>query len=441
MAFVRERPTWIDGYHVCAGETMSRDRPQHRRIFYGWYVVMAAFIVAVIGNGLQYSFGVFLKPLAEEFEWTRSLTAGAFMLYMVCRAISGIVMGGLSDKYGPRPIVGLGGFLMALGMLLGSMMSNVWHLYIFYGLLVGVGMGVGGVPLWATVSRWFIARRGLALGIVTAGAGIGILIMSPFAGYLIRNYSIHTAYLIMGAISLVLIGLSTLVLKKEPGDLGLKPYGAEEAYSTGRKGPHQEELSEAEVEWRVSQALRAGSFWILVTATFFSGMGFFIVVTNIVAHATDLGVSEVIAPYLLSIIGGSGALGTVVMGLGSEKVGIRGALVLCLGLQGIMLFWLTGVSSFPLFCVNAVIFGFGYGGVLPQVPSITAQFFGLKFLGTILGFVIMAMILGGAMGSVVGNLFYDFVQPHSYIPAFWLGVGFYTAAMVLILILRKPRLA
>lgn len=113
----------------------------------------SAGMVATIGNGLQYSFGVFLKPLSQEFEWSRSLTAGAFMFYMICRAFSGILMGGLSDKYGPRMIVGIGGFLMGLGMLLGATIGSLWELYLFYGGLIGVGMGVAGAPLWATVSR------------------------------------------------------------------------------------------------------------------------------------------------------------------------------------------------------------------------------------------------------------------------------------------------
>ena len=105
-------------------------------IFYGWYIVTAAFLVITMGHGLQHSFGVFLKPLSEGFGWSRSLTAGAFMLYLSCRGISGIVMGRLTDRYGPRIIVGAGAVLMGVGMLMGSIMSNAWQFYIFYGLLV-----------------------------------------------------------------------------------------------------------------------------------------------------------------------------------------------------------------------------------------------------------------------------------------------------------------
>ena len=327
---------------------------------------------------------------------------------------------------------------MGLGMLLGSIMTSIWQLYVFYGILVGVGMGMG-ASLWATISRWFKARRGLALGLMGAGAGVGNLIVPPLAGYFIRSFGISSAYLIIGAISLMLISLSALVLRKEPGALGLRPYGVGVKPETEPQGLSRRKPQEAGGEWGASQALRSGSFWVLSTVSFFFGVGLFIVMTNIVAHATDLGVSEAIAPYLLSIIGGSGVIGTIVMGIASERVGTRWALALCLDILGLALFWLTGVSSFALFCIIAAIFGFGWGGAMPQLPGITAEFFGLKSLGVILGFGMLVSILGGAVGSEVGNLIYDFTQPHSYVIAFWLGGGISMAAMVLTLIMRKPR--
>lgn len=419
---------------------MSLRKPRFPRIFYGWYIVVAAFMVATIGNGLQYSFGVFLKPLSESFDWSRSLTAGAFMSYMVCRAFSGIAMGGLSDKYGPRLIVGIGGFLMGLGMLLGAAIASAWQLYLFYGLLVGVGMGVGGVPLWATVSRWFTARRGLALGLMASGAGVGNVIMSPVAGYFIRNFGLRTAYLAIGAISLVVISLSVLVLRKEPRDLGLQPYGV----GTGAESGNQDSRVTspgAAWDWSLSQALHSRSFWLLAGAGVCFGIGFFIVMTNIVAHATDLGISRASAPYLLSIIGGTGAIGMMVTGPASDKVGIRQVLIFSFILQGAMLFWLTGISSFALFSVACALFGFGYGGVIPQFPGITAKFFGLRSLGAILGVATLTWLVGGAVGAELGNLIYDLTQPHSYIPAFWLGASLFILGSLLLLVMKKPRLA
>lgn len=416
----------------------SEARPQ--RIFYGWYIVAAAFLVVTVGHGLQHSFGIFLKPLSQGFEWSRSLTAGAFMLYLVCRALSTFVMGGLSDRYGPRVIVGVGGLLMGLGMLLGAIMTSVWQLYLFYGVLVGVGMGVGSVPLSATVSRWFIAKRGLTLGVVAAGAGVANLVISPVAGYLVNSSGIGLAYLIMGAFSLVLIMVSALVLRKEPRDLGLEPYGVREGTGTSSLRGHNGMLREAAPDWETSQAFRSRPFWVLATVSLLFGVSSYLVMTNIVAHATDLGISESRAPYLLSIVGGSNVLGVIAMGIASERIGSQRGLALCLAVQGLGVFWLTGVSSFAHLCVIAALFGFGYGGVIQQLLGITAEFFGLKSLGAILGFVWLVQILGGAAGSEIGNLVYDFTRPHSYLPAFWAVGGMYLAATALALIMRKPHL-
>ncbi|MBW1943912.1 MAG: MFS transporter, partial [Deltaproteobacteria bacterium] len=107
---------------------------QPSNIFYGWYILFAAFFVYALGHGLMFSFGVFLKPLSENFQWSRSLTAGAFMIFMSCRALSSVVMGGLTDRFGARAVVVAGGLLMGMGTLLGGIMTSVWELYLFYGV-------------------------------------------------------------------------------------------------------------------------------------------------------------------------------------------------------------------------------------------------------------------------------------------------------------------
>ena len=415
---------------------MSRNGLRIGRIFYGWYIIIAAFLVATIGNGLQYSFGVFLKPLSQEFHWSRSLTAGAFMFYMICRAFSGILMGDLSDRYGPRMIVGIGGLLMGLGMLLGATIGSPWQLYLFYGGFIGVGMGVAGAPLWATVSRWFAVGRGRALGLMASGAGVGSVIVSPVAAYFIRNFGLSTAYLVIGAVSLFALTLCALVLRKEPADLGLQPYGAparvERANLDGKKRDESR-------DWTISQALHSRPFKLLAGSNVSFGVGFFILVTNIVSHATDLGVSGSAAPYLLSLIGGCGAVGMVITGPVSDRVGARRVLIASFLVQGGVLLWLTAISSFASFCVACAIFGFGYGGVIPQFPGITAELFGLRSLGTILGILSLALLLGGAGGAELGNLIYDLTRPHSYIIAFWLGGAVFMVGTLFLLLIRNPR--
>ena len=147
--------------------------------YYGYIIVALAFLIHVILGGTMYTFGVFFKPLASEFGWTRAATSGAFSLFMVLHGFFYIVTGRLNDTFGPRIVVSGCGLFMWLGYLLMSQTSTIWQLYLFYGVIIAVGMGSGYVPLISTLIRWFVnnKKRGLMIGIAVAGIGVGTMIM------------------------------------------------------------------------------------------------------------------------------------------------------------------------------------------------------------------------------------------------------------------------
>ncbi|GAG09031.1 unnamed protein product, partial [marine sediment metagenome] len=146
------------------------------RFYYGYIVVAVAFIIIMLGYGTRYSFGIFFKPVLTEFEWPRAMVSGAFSLSMIFYGLLGIVMGGLNDKFGPRIVLTLSGILIGLGYFLMSLVSSVWQFYLFYGVIIGTGMGGYWVPTLSTVARWFTKRRGMFNGIVLTGTGLGTLI-------------------------------------------------------------------------------------------------------------------------------------------------------------------------------------------------------------------------------------------------------------------------
>ena len=149
------------------------------RFFYGYFVVIAALFLVLLHYGTRLSFGVFFKPMLTEFDWTRALMSGAFMLSMLMQGAGSILMGRLNDKLGPRFVMTLCGFLLGLGYLLMSLTGGSLHLYLFYGVIIGIGMAGAFVALLSTVARWFVKRRGMMTGIVIAGMGIGTLFMPP----------------------------------------------------------------------------------------------------------------------------------------------------------------------------------------------------------------------------------------------------------------------
>ena len=418
---------------------MTQDGTPLFKVFYGWYILAAAFLICTLGHGVQFSFGVFLKPLSETFAWSRSLTVIAFMLYVICRGISGTLTGHLTDRYGPRAIVAIGGILMGVGMTLGAVANQIWELYLFYGVLAGLGMGVVTVPLSATLSRWFIAWRGLAQGILVAGSGFGNLVFAPVAGYLILNFGLKKAFLLIGTGVLVLISLFSLVLRKEPADMQLKPYGAAGEHAKGSQADQLEKQDTTEEAWEISRVLRTTSFWLLAAIAFIFGVCLYTTTSNIVAYATDMGISRAMAPYLLSIAGASDLVGILVWSLVTEKIGARQALVICLGLQTLAMFGLAWASSLPLFCLSAAVFGFCYGGIALEILVITPEFFGMKSLGSITGLVFFIHLIGGAVGSVLGNLVYDFTASHSYGGAFLLIGAASIVSVIAAVVMRKPR--
>ena len=170
---------------------MVKNEDNELRFFYGWIVVIASFLITFICFSIRYSFGIFSVSLMEEFEkfgWTDTLIFGASLFSTIVGGLSGIVMGRLIDRYGPKITVGVSGFLVGLGIVLCSQINALWQFYIF-SLLIGVGMGVSFAPPMAITSRWFVKRRGLALGIVALGIGIGtILTLKSFLFlYLMRQ--------------------------------------------------------------------------------------------------------------------------------------------------------------------------------------------------------------------------------------------------------------
>ena len=175
--------------------------------------------------GSLFAFGVFFKPVSETTNWSRAAISGASSLSCIVVGLSGLLLGGLNDRIGPRKILTLSGILMGAGFILMSQISNLWQLYFFYGIIIGLGQGASYVPTLSTVVRWFTKRRSLMTGIVLIGASIGTVISPPIANRIIELYSWQTSYQLLGIIILVIIFVAAQFLKRDPSVMGLKPYG------------------------------------------------------------------------------------------------------------------------------------------------------------------------------------------------------------------------
>ena len=189
-------------------------------IFYGYVIVFASFLSMIVLWAVYYSFGVFFKPILNEFGWTSAMTSGAFSLSSLISGLLTIFIGLLTDKIGPRKVMSLCGFLLGLGYILMSKVESAWHIYLYFGIIIGAGMGGSFVPLMTTVARWFEARRGLMTGILAAGIGIGAFVGPPISTRLIVAYGWRTSFLILGIMIFALVVLSAQLLKRDPAEIG-----------------------------------------------------------------------------------------------------------------------------------------------------------------------------------------------------------------------------
>ncbi len=407
--------------------------------FYGWIIVAGCF-VAAMSYGLFYSFGVFFESFQNEFGWSRTITSSVHSVHLVIFSISGIILGRMTDKYGARIALMTGGIVMGVGLMLCSQITSLTNLYLFYGV-ASFGAGVVYSLPNATVQKWFIARRGMVLGIAMAGIGFGTLILSPLAGFLIQAFDWRTAYLILGAgAAVVLFGFGALMVPS-PEKIGLKPYGwaaqankNESSKDAGRQ-KKEEKIDDKKV-YTTKDTLKTKEFWGIYLFNFFAVAPVLMVMVHLVPHATDVGVPKTIAAGALGLVGGCSIAGRILMGTFSDKIGFRNGLLLCVGIYGLMMIWLISISQAWSLYVFVILFGFFYGGMVPLVPGLVGSFFGTTSLAELLGIMATAAGFAGVAGPITGGYVYDVTG--TYTIAFLLGTLSCVIAVLLCLRVAGP---
>jgi MFS family permease len=399
------------------------------RFFYGYIVVGIAFLVMVVSWGPYNVFGVFFNPLLTEFGWTSAMTSGAFSLSMILSAALGVVTGGLNDRFGPRLVVTLSGIFLGLGYLLMSQISTLWHLYLFYGVIIGIGVSGTWVPLLSSVARWFVKRRNLMTGIVVAGVGIGGLVAPLVISRLILTYGWRFSYAMQGIIILIVIILGAQFFKRDPTQKGRLAYGENE-------GKQQESTSEAKA-FNFKEAVYTTQFWLVSIAFFCYGYCVWSVMIHIVPHVIKLGISAVTAANILASIGGISVLGNFVLGSIGDRIGNKQIFIIGFILMSAVLFWLTLAREVWMLYLSAAVFGFALGGIATSESPLIARLFGLSSHGLLFGVVGFSHVVGGAVGSVVTGYIFDLT--HSYQMAFLVCAAFGVVSLILVALLRPTK--
>jgi MFS family permease len=396
------------------------------RFFYGYIVVGAALFIMLVMYGVYNSFGVFFEPVLTEFGWSRAVTSGGFSLSWIMQGLLGVIMGRLTDRFGPRVVLTICGFIIGLGYLIMSQVSAVWQIYLFYGVIIGAGMGGSFVPIVSTVARWFTKRRNIMTGIVMAGVSIGTLITPPVASRLIAAYDWRISYIIAGSVVLVVIVLVAQLLRRDPTQVGQRPYGEKEVAKQGY-------VSET-YSLSLRGAAHTKQFWLASGMFFCIGFCSYTMMTHIVLHATDLGISSLAAANILATIGGFSILGRVVLGSIADRIGNRQAFIIGFILMSASLIWLVPAKEAWGLYLSAVIFGFAFGCATSESPLV-AELFGLRSHGLILGVInLIGFTLGAAIGPFIAGYIFDVTN--TYQLAFIICGATAMAGLILSIVLR-----
>lgn len=357
--------------------------------------------------GPRGSFGVFIKPLTDEFDWSRALVAGAFSVSSFFQGVSGITMGSLNDKLGPRLVLTICGVLVGAGLMLMFFVDSAWQLYLFYSLLIGAGMGGLFAPQMSTAARWFVKKRNIVTGILMAGGGLGGLIGPPLITWLIYTYDWRRAFLYIGLGVFVLVIFASQFLKRDPSEVGQVPYG-EVSETKGKAASEVSRLS-------LKQALNTQKFWLFVITVFCIGFCNVTPNVHIVPYAIDRGISPETAAIILSSMNVAMPVGSVVVGFLADRIGSRRAFVACIYFLFALLFLLLPVTNPWLLGSFVTISAFGAGGIAVLISSLVADLFGMKSHGAILGCMVFSFTFGGAAGTYIGGSIFDATRSYQWL--------------------------
>lgn len=375
-------------------------------IYYGWFVVAACFVSALVTYGTIYSFGTFFSHILTEFDQTFAGTSLIFSLQSIVMFTSAAILGFFIDRYGARRLFPIGGGLIVLGLLGASQLPIYIGVVISYGGIAAVGFAITYVIAYATVPRWFDRRKGFATGIATSGTGAGLLVISPFASVLIDAYGWRTAYFLLMLVFLVLLTLAWMVIVDKPSDLGV-----DVSIEFTEDDPEDEvDRSVRDQLTNVTAVARSPTFGLLFIGLLFVYVPFYVLIVYLVEFATNVGVGREVGVLAVSLIGGVSIAGRFTVGFLADKFGIIRLYILSTLIMGGTVIVLAFGRVPAVVLALAVVYGVGYGGAGALMAPLVTEFFGRIDINTLFGMINIAFAVAGSAVPYLAGVGYDITQ-------------------------------
>jgi MFS family permease len=395
------------------------------RGFYGWIIVMVAFVSMAFWIGIRTSFSVFYVALLEEFHWSRGDSAGVQSLALIIYTVSAPLVGWLIDRFGPRRVVVPGILVLIFGLVMCATIKTLTQFYIFYGIFMGSGITcIGIISYSAILAHWFQKKRGFASGMAVSGMGIGTFLFVPFTQLSISAVGWRTTFIITAGLTLLIVlPLNGFFLKHKPEEIDQQVDGSDFG------SVHLS--SDAEPDGTINSpndsfhhVIHSFSFWSLMAFPFLVCIGIYIILVHSVQFMVDQGISKMAAAWVFAMVGIISSVFRIFWGWlsdrwGREKTYTLGVLFACLGVGSLIVLEAAKVRMFIYFFL--ILFGMGWGVTAPMFMAVAADLFKGRVFGFIYGLVEAGIGFGGAFGAWIAGLIFDHTS--SYQGAFILAIS------------------
>ncbi|HPD56401.1 MAG TPA: OFA family MFS transporter [Smithellaceae bacterium] len=397
-----------------------------------WVPLIGGILGSTTCGLLLYAWSVFIKPLNEEFGWSRAEIAMAFSICALIFGVTTFAAGKMSDKYGPRIVVVIGSLILALGFVLSAFIQLKWQLYLTYGVIAGLGGGLVYLPPIATAPKWWPDRKALATGFAVVGLGLGSFIMAPLATYIITDPDMGWRYVfIYVGIAMGLMGLAAAMCLDVP-PANWKPEGWNPVFVDEKTGVQKES------DYLFGEAIRTPSFWLLYVGYFCGCFAGLMVIGHIAGHGRDAGLEPMQAAAAVSTLAIFNAVVRIIIGFIADNIGTKKSFLIIFSLQVVAMVCLFPAGSSAVFLsIIAALIGWNYGAMFTLFPATCLQYYGPTAQGANYGLLFTAFGFAGFAGPLIGGMLKD--TTGTYFAPFVLGAAVVGISVFIFMFVKPPQ--
>jgi MFS family permease len=410
--------------------------------FYGWTALIGVMIAyGGFCGDVIYAYGVFLPAMSKSFNWSRSALSGAYSLFIIAGGMLGPVAGITVSRFGARKNIVLCNIVASLGLLGMSQVEELWHVYLFFGVMAGMSLAFGEfISVTTVINNWFIRKRSLAMGLLFASGGIAGFAFPPLISWLISGFGWRIAWVCIAAIHFLLtVILAGILIRSRPEDVGQAPDGLSDVTAeTLSKEMVLKRVYQTSVDWNLRDALHTPALWMIIalfSALFFA---YNMLTTHQVVYLQDLNFSPMRSATAFGLMIGTSIIGRLVSGALGLRFEGRHLAAVFLTLMGWGIVALINARNFFFIYLYSILTGIGFGGMIVLMPNLLSAYFGRTHYSRIVGWTSPMITIVCAASPLVAGFLYDVTGKYFF--SFSLSALLIFASVILALLSRPPRL-